>query len=251
MSEALLYAKDIYKSFGPVAALKGVTMAVGRGEVVGLLGDNGAGKSTLAKILVGLYRPDKGEIYFEGRRVSFKSPRDARMHGIEIVYQDLALVEDLPIYRNLFLGREPRRTLGMLDIEAMKRETERLLSEIGINVRRPDDVVRRLSGGERQAIAIARAVKFGAKLVILDEPTAALSVKETEFVLDYIGKLKGKGISVIFITHNIFHVYTVADRFVILEHGSKIADLEKACIGGPEVIIDIIAQRLRPDEVRC
>ncbi len=251
MPEPLLYAKDIHKSFGPVAALRGVTMAVGRGEVVGLLGDNGAGKSTLAKILVGLYRPDRGELYFEGRRVNFRSPRDARMHGIEIVYQDLALVEDLPIYRNLFLGREPRRALGMLDIEAMKREAEKLLREIGINVRRPDDIVRRLSGGERQAIAIARAVKFGAKLVILDEPTAALSVKETEFVLDYIGRLRDRGISVIFITHNIFHVYAVADRFVILEHGSKIADLEKRCVERPETIVDIIAQRLRPDQVGC
>jgi len=235
----------IYKRFGAVEALKGVNFEIARGEVVGLVGDNGAGKSTLAKIMVGFYQPDRGEIYFEGKKVRFKSPREARKRGIEIVYQDLALVEDLNIYRNLFLGREKTRKLGflkLLDKKTMKNEAFKLLREIGINVRTPDDIVKYLSGGERQSIAIARAVRFGAKLLILDEPTAALSIRESEKVLEYIKELKSKGISVVVISHNVYHVYSVADRFVVLDRGVKIADIEKKYVS-PEDVIDIIARR--------
>ncbi len=245
MSTPLMELKGIYKRFGTVEALKGVDFHIMKGEVVGLVGDNGAGKSTLAKIMVGFHQPDRGEIYFEGKRVVFKSPRDARERGIEIVYQDLALVEDMNIFRNLYLGRELTKKLGPLKLlskRAMKEEAFKLLREIGINVRTPDDVVKYLSGGERQSIAIARAVRFGAKLLILDEPTAALSIRESEKVLEYIKDLKSRGISVVVISHNVYHVYSVADRFVVLDRGVKIADIEKKYVTAEDVI-DIIARR--------
>jgi simple sugar transport system ATP-binding protein len=185
--------RGIVKRFGPVLALDGVDFRVGRGEVVGLVGDNGAGKSTLAKIMVGYYRPDAGEIYFEGRRVVFRSPADARRLGIEIVYQDMALVPYMSVYRNIFLNRELARGFGpfkVLDKARMRRIAAKLLEDLGIARRDPDVEVGVLSGGERQSIAIARAVYFGAKLIILDEPTSALSVKETERVLGYVASLK-------------------------------------------------------------
>lgn len=241
MSEYLVEMRGIKKSFGRVQALKGVDFWVKRNEIVGLLGDNGAGKSTLIKILVGYYRPDEGEIYFEGRKVSFKSPWDSRKLGIETVYQDLALVNLMPIWRNFFLGREVMKgPFGTLDVKRMKKITIEALKDIGIFVRSPDETVAFLSGGERQAIAIARAIHFGAKLLILDEPTAALSVGETQRVLEHILEAKRRGIAVIFITHSIYHVYEVADRFVLLEKGEKIGDLEKSETT-PEKIMEIIA----------
>ncbi|MCD6551246.1 ATP-binding cassette domain-containing protein [Thermotoga sp.] len=241
MSEFLVEMRGIRKSFGGVQALKGVDFWVRRNEIVGLLGDNGAGKSTLIKILVGYYQPDEGEIYFEGKRVAFKSPWDSRRLGIETVYQDLALVNLMPIWRNFFLGREiVKGPFGTLDVKRMKKITVGALKDVGIFVRSPDETVAFLSGGERQAIAIARAIHFGAKLLILDEPTAALSVGETQRVLEHILEAKRRGIAVIFITHNIYHVYEVADRFVLLEKGEKIGDLEKTETT-PEKIMEIIA----------
>lgn len=235
---------NISKSFGRVQALKDVNCTVGYKEVLGLLGDNGAGKSTLIKILVGLYPPDKGEIYFEGERAQFSSPQEARARGIETVYQDLALVDLMSISRNFSLGREPTRRVGpfkFLDKRGMDEVCAKSLTEIGIAVRSPDESVSLLSGGERQSISIGRAMHFGAKLLILDEPTASLSIKETVKVLGYVREAKKRGISVIFITHNIYHVYPVADRFAILDRGIKVRDFNKKDVT-PEDIIDIISK---------
>lgn len=243
MNLPLVEMKNIKKSFGKVKALKGVDFSVNRAEVVGLLGDNGAGKSTLIKVLVGYYQPDEGEIYFEGKRVRFSSPREARELGIETVYQDLALVNLMPLWRNFFLGRELVRKLGpvrWLDRKKMRKIALESLADIGISVRNVDDTVAFLSGGERQAVAIARAIHFGAKLLILDEPTAALSVGETRKVLEHILEAKRRGISVIFITHNIYHVYEVADRLVILERGEKIGEYKKEHVT-PQQVMDLIA----------
>ncbi|MCD6267713.1 MAG: sugar ABC transporter ATP-binding protein [Thermotogaceae bacterium] len=243
MSEYLVEMRGIKKSFGRVQALKGVDFHVRKQEIVGLLGDNGAGKSTLIKILVGYHQPDEGEIYFEGKRVFFKSPWDSRKVGIETVYQDLALVNLMPIWRNFFLGREIIRRIGpvkILDVGKMKKIAREVLRDIGIFIRSADETVAFLSGGERQAVAIARAIHFGAKLLILDEPTASLSVGETRKVLEHILEAKKRGISVIFITHNIYHVYEVADRLVLLEKGEKIGDYDKKDVT-PEKVMDIIA----------
>lgn len=235
---------NISKSFGKVQALKDVNFAVNYNEVVGLLGDNGAGKSTLLKTLVGFHKPDKGEIYFEGEKVSFSSPLEARLRGIEIVYQDFALVNLMSIARNFFLAREPIRKFGplqFLDKERMIKESERVLKEIGVNIRSTEETVSYLSGGERQAVTIGRAIFFGVKLLALDEPTANLSIKEASKVLDIIKQAKNQGISVIFITHNVYHVYPVADRFVVLDHGIKIAEYNKGEVS-PEEIIETIKE---------
>jgi simple sugar transport system ATP-binding protein len=240
----LINMVNISKSFGKVQALKNVNFAVNYSEVVGLLGDNGAGKSTLLKILVGFYKPDKGEIYFEGEKVSFSSPLEARLRGIEIVYQDFALVNLMSIARNFFLAREPIRKLGpfqFLDKERMNKESERVLKEIGVNIRSTEETVSYLSGGERQAVTIGRALFFGVKLLALDEPTANLSIKEASKVLDIIEQAKNQGISVIFITHNVYHVYPVADRFVVLDHGIKIAEYNREEVS-PEDIVETIKE---------
>jgi simple sugar transport system ATP-binding protein len=228
---ALIEARGITKSFGKVKALEKVNFHVGYQEIVGLVGDNGAGKSTLIKILTGVYPPEEGEIFFEGRRVYFSSPKDARALGIETVYQDLALIEQMSIARNFFLGSEPVKWVGflpLLDSWRMTSTTEEALRGLGITtLRSTEEEVRVLSGGERQAIAIGRTLHFGAKLLILDEPTSALSIVETQKVLGYIQEAKRRGLSVILISHNLYHVYPVADRIVVLDHGRKIADLRK------------------------
>ncbi|MGH2523910.1 MAG: ATP-binding cassette domain-containing protein, partial [Anaerolineales bacterium] len=197
--------ESIVKRFGTVTALIGVDFTVNPREVVALVGDNGAGKSTLIKILTGVYTPTEGQIYFEGRPVQIRSPREARALGIETVYQDLALVNLMSITRNFFLGRELVRKIGLirwLRLREMHNQTQTSLRDIGIEVRSPAEPVERLSGGERQSIAIGRALHFGAKLLILDEPTSALSVAETRKVLTYTLNAKERGLSVIFITHN-------------------------------------------------
>jgi len=236
---SLAEMKGIVKNFGKVQALKGVDFWVEKGEIVGLLGDNGAGKSTLIKILVGYHQPDKGEIRFEGKQVQFRSPWDSRKLGIETVYQDLALVNLMPVWRNFFLGREQKKG-PLMDVKRMKKEAMEYLKTVGIKLRSPNETVAFLSGGVRQAVAIARALYFGAKLLILDEPTAALSVGETRRVLELIRETKEEGIAVVFITHNIYHVYEVADRLVILEKGKKIGDFKREEVS-PEQVMDIIA----------
>lgn len=226
----VVHMEDIVKRFGTIVALDGVTFTVERNQVMALLGDNGAGKSTLIKILTGIYRPTSGRIYFEGQPVEIRSPREAREMGIETVYQDLALIDLMSITRNFFLGRELVRQIGpirWLDMRTMDTETRHALADIGITIRSPNERVGKLSGGERQSIAIGRAVHFGARLLILDEPTSALSVAETRKVLDHILEAKARGLSVIFITHNVHHVYAVADAYTILRHGKKVGTYYK------------------------
>jgi len=222
--------EGIVKRFGTITALDGVDFTVQKQQVMALLGDNGAGKSTLIKILTGVYTPNKGQIYFEGQPVQIRSPRAARAMGIETVYQDLALINLMSITRNFFLGRELARKIGpinWLNMREMNDLTSSSLRDIGIEIRSPTDKVGKLSGGERQSIAIGRTLYFGAKLLILDEPTSALSVAETRKVLTYTLNAKERGLSVIFITHNIHHVYQVADAYTILRHGKVVGTYAK------------------------
>jgi simple sugar transport system ATP-binding protein len=226
----LVRMENISKVFGTITALKDVNFGVERAEVRALLGDNGAGKSTLIKILMGVYQPTSGQIYFENKPVNITSPAQARAIGIEAVYQDLALVNLMSISRNFFLGREMTKKLGpitYLDIRKMNEVCKQSLHDIGIEIRSVNERVGSLSGGERQSIAIGRGVYFGAKLLILDEPTSALSVAETRKVLTYIENARERGLGVIFITHNVHHVYMVADSYTIIRHGMNVGTYYK------------------------
>ncbi len=221
-SAPLVEMRGIEKRFGPVSALRSVDFAVQPGEVVGLVGDNGAGKSTLMKILTGVYRPDAGEIRFEGRRVHFHSPLDSRRLGIEMVYQDLGLAENLDTVANLFLGRELTRRVGpwrLLDEAAMERRAHEHLTALRVELPSLRLAVERLSGGQRQAVAVARATAFAAKLVIMDEPTASLAVAEAGKVLELIRRLRAQGVSVVLISHRLQDVLEVSDRVVVLNRG--------------------------------
>jgi simple sugar transport system ATP-binding protein len=233
----LVEMRDIHKWFGPIYALRGMNITVKRNEILGLIGDNGAGKSTLIKILSGFHLPDKGEIWFEGKRAHIQSPRDAKALGIETVYQEQALAPHVSISRNVFMGREPTRALGFLDRKVMAVESLNALAKIGLHLRNPESIVETLSGGQRQGVAIARVLYFKAKLVILDEPTIALSVKESQQVMDFMKQLRDEGLSVVFITHNMYHAYQVAERFVIITHGENTADVKKG-----ETSIDHLAE---------
>lgn len=222
MDEPILEVRNVSKLFGSVIALSEVSAKVHRGEVTCLLGDNGAGKSTLIKILSGVHQPTEGEYCFEGKPIVLRSPREARALGIATVYQDLSLLPLMPIWRNFFLGAEPekgRTLLRRFDADFAKRTVRAELGKMGIDIRDPDQPVGTMSGGERQSVAIARAVYFGAKVLILDEPTAALGVKQAAMVLRYIAQARARNLGVIFITHNPQHAYPVGDRFVILKRG--------------------------------
>jgi simple sugar transport system ATP-binding protein len=248
----LVEMRGIVKQFGSVEALRGVDFQVNRNEIVGLLGDNGAGKSTLIKILTGVYTPTRGEIYFDGQPVTIDSPHAARMIGIETVYQDLALVPLMSISRNFWLGQEPTHGWGpfrVLDQKVMAEKARDALLDIGIRIRNAEESVGSMSGGERQSIAIGRAVYFGKKLLILDEPTSALSVKQTGEVLNYTRRAKERGLSVIFITHNIAHVHEVADRFTIIRGGRKIGDFHKHEVSELEVAQMVMSGSV-PDRLR-
>ena len=226
----VVYMENIVKRFGPVSALNGVNFDVRPREIMALLGDNGAGKSTLIKTLTGVYTPTSGQIYFEGKPVEIRNPHDARAVGIETVYQDLALVNEMSIGRNFFLGREPTRQFAFfkfLDMKTIADQTRESLADVGIRIRSANENVGKLSGGERQSIAIGRAVHFGAKLLILDEPTSALSVAESQKVVDYTLNAKERGLSVIFITHNVHHVMAVADRYTVIRHSKRVGTYEK------------------------
>jgi simple sugar transport system ATP-binding protein len=232
--------------FGQVTALEKVDFEVRRQEVMALLGDNGAGKSTLIKILTGVHTPTEGQIYIEGQPVQIRTPHDARMLGIETVYQDLALVNSMSIGRNFFLGREPARPIGpfrWLDMGRMARETSKALADIGIKIRSANEKVGKLSGGERQSIAIGRAVHFGVKLLILDEPTSALSVAESRKVLEYTLNAKAQGLSVIFITHNVHHVMQVADRYTVIRHGKRVGTYTREELTADDISDLITGQR--------
>jgi simple sugar transport system ATP-binding protein len=217
----LVRLTDAGKNYGNIIALQGVTLDVGASEVTCVLGDNGAGKSTLIKIIAGLHQHTNGSYEVEGEDVRFSSPREALDRGIATVYQDLAVVPLMPVWRNFFLGNEVRKGPAM-DIAAMRKTAKQELLDMGIDLRDVDQPIGTLSGGERQCVAIARAVHFGAKVLILDEPTAALGVKQSGVVLRYIIQAKERGLGVIFITHNPHHAYPVGDRFLILKRGRSL-----------------------------
>jgi simple sugar transport system ATP-binding protein len=240
----LIELRGITKKFANVVALDHVDFEIRPNEVLGLLGDNGAGKSTLVKIISGVLSADEGTVFQAGRQVKLSSHADAARLGIETIYQDAALVNTLSIYRNMFLGREQTATFGFLRRQSMKKKTmEILASSVQIaGVVSPDQIVGGLSGGQRQAVAIARAVHFRKKILLLDEPTSALSVRETENVLDYMVQLKRDGVSCVFVTHNLYHAYRVCDRFVVLSHGQKVKDVAKNDTSIEE-LTEVIVQR--------
>jgi D-xylose transport system ATP-binding protein len=228
-ADADLEVEGATKSFGAVAALSDVSLRLGRGEVLAVVGDNGAGKSTLIKCVSGAHRLDRGRVRVEGELVALRSPVHARQHGIETVYQDLSLFDNLSVVANLFAGREltaPRRTrvLGWLRNRAMTSRVAEILAELEVNVPNLHAPVGLLSGGQRQAIAVARAVTFATRLVILDEPTAALGVRETRNVLRLVKRLPERGVSVIIISHNLEQVAEVADRVMVLRRGAKVGE---------------------------
>ena len=231
---SLLVIENITKSFGAVQALQGISFTVNQGEVVALVGDNGAGKSTLVKILSGVHAPDSGRFYLDGKVCQFDRPAEARAAGIETVYQDLALVEQLDVAENVFLGKEYihggilGRLIGWLDRYRMRGETSSALDQLHIKIPAPTLSVRRMSGGQRQCIAIGRALIWGRRLLIMDEPVAALGVDETEQVLQMIEKLRdSKGFAFLVISHNMQHVYRIADKIVVLRQGKYRVTLRK------------------------
>jgi simple sugar transport system ATP-binding protein len=241
MNEAphLLAAERISKFYGNIVALRDVSLHVDAGEVTCILGDNGAGKSSLIKILSGVHSQDEGRLFVDGEEVSFASPRDARGRGIATVYQDLAMVPLMSIWRNFFLGEEPLAgppPLRWLDGRKARKVVHDELRAMGIDLRNPDQAVGTLSGGERQAVAIARAVYFGARVLILDEPTSALGVKQAGVVLKYVLRAKERGVGVIFITHNPHHAHPVGDRFVILNRGTSLGTYDKSELDLAELV---------------
>jgi simple sugar transport system ATP-binding protein len=244
----LLEARHVSKYFGSVTALRDVSLQVNAGEVTCVLGDNGAGKSSLIKILSGVFAPDDGEILVDGQPVHFNGPREARAHGIATVFQDLATVPMMSIWRNFFLGQEPTRSFGpvhFLDQGRAKDVMKDEMAKMGINVSDPNQYVGTLSGGERQAVAISRAVYFGARVLILDEPTSALGVRQSGIVLRYVVQARDMGRGVVLITHNPHHAYPVGDRFVLLKLGHvlgsyakseiTVAELTQMMAGGEEL----------------
>ena len=242
MTSEIIKLENIKKNFGSVIALDGVSFNVKLGECHCLLGDNGAGKSTFIKTMSGVHPPSSGEIYFEGKKTVFNSPHDAISKGIATVYQDLGMIPMMSVSRNFFLGNEPtkRGALKLFDHEKANRITEEEMSKFQIQLRSPEQAVGTLSGGERQTVAIARAVYFGAKVLILDEPTSALGVKQTANVLDTINKMRNKGIAVVLITHNVRHAYAAGDRFTVLDRGVTIATADKKDVS-PDKLQNLMA----------
>ncbi len=238
--------RGISKYFGAVTALEDVSLRLEKGEVLGVVGDNGAGKSTLMKVLSGLYTPNKGEIVIDGRPVTFHNPKDARNAGIEMVYQDLALAGNLSIYENIYLGREPvRRFAGLrwVDHGSTKALAQEHLNNLHIHVNSVNQRVEELSGGQRQAVAIARATAFDANVVIMDEPTAALAIREVEKVLGMIKALRNQGVSVVLISHRLDDVFHVCDRVMALFHGRNFAEGRLSDVDHEEVIGWIMGSR--------
>lgn len=246
----LVLMEGITKSFGAIQALRGVDLRLDAGEVLGLVGDNAAGKSTLTKILAGAEVPDGGRIVVDGEEVRFASPADARRRRIEMVYQDLSLCDTLPVANNLFLGREPLRRLAglpFLDKPRMHRAARRMLDDLGIRIPNTHAPVRNLSGGQRQSIAIGRAVSFGPKVLIMDEPTAALAVAEVEAVLRLIRDVSRQGVGVILITHRLQDLFVVCDRIAVMYEGEKVAERAIADTSLEEIVRLIVGREL-PEE---
>jgi simple sugar transport system ATP-binding protein len=233
-----LEVRGLGKYYGNIIALSGISTRVYPGTVTCVLGDNGAGKSTLIKIFAGVHQHDEGDLLIDGTPSRLSSPRDALDRGIATVYQDLALVPLMSVWRNFFLGNEPTRGVGpwrRFDVKMARDRTRSELAAMGIDIRNPDQPVGQLSGGERQSVAIARAVYFGARVLILDEPTSALGVKQAGVVLRYIAQARDRGLAVVFITHNPHHAYPVGDRFLILNRGRSIGDFAKRDITRDEL----------------
>ena len=246
--EALVELTEVGKRYGAIRALKGINLTVRAGEVTCVLGDNGAGKSTLIKIMSGLHPHNEGSLKVDGRELTFGSPREALDHGIATVYQDLAVVSLMEVWRNFFLGSELRSgkyPLAPLRIKEMKRIADEELRKMGIVVKNIDQPIGTLSGGQRQCVAIARAVYFGARVLILDEPTAALGVKQSGVVLKYVAAARDAGLGVVFITHNPHHAYMVGDHFVILKLGRSVLDRNRKEVG----LDELTAQMAGGDEL--
>jgi simple sugar transport system ATP-binding protein len=243
MSNPIIEMREIEKHFGSVIALAGVSLAVHPGEVMCLLGDNGAGKSTFIKTMSGVHAPSAGEMLVEGKPVTFSGPREALDTGIATVYQDLAVIPLMSITRNFFMGREPTKGFGpfrYIDFKHCDGVAREEMKKIGIDVRDPGQAVGTLSGGERQCVAISRAVYFGAKVLILDEPTSALGVRQTSMVLKYVNMVRSKGLGVVFITHNVRHAMAVGDKFTVLNRGKTLGTAKKGEIT-PEELQNLMA----------
>ncbi|MDJ0821590.1 MAG: ATP-binding cassette domain-containing protein [Paracoccaceae bacterium] len=239
----IIQMKDIEKHFGAVIALAGVSLEVYPGECHCLLGDNGAGKSTFIKTMSGVHKPTKGEIIFEGKPMNFDNPRDAMDAGIATVHQHLAMIPLMSVSRNFFMGNEPTKKIAgvpFFDREFADRITMEQMRKMGINLRGPDQAVGTLSGGERQTVAISRAVYFGAKVLILDEPTSALGVRQTSNVLATVDKVRKQGVAVVFITHNVRHALAVGDRFTVLNRGQTLGTAQRGQIT-PDELQDMMA----------
>ncbi|MEM9631607.1 MAG: ATP-binding cassette domain-containing protein [Pseudomonadota bacterium] len=238
MSEPIIHMDKIEKHFGNIIALAGVSFDVYPGECHCLLGDNGAGKSTFIKTMSGVHQPTSGQMFIDGKPVTFHSPRDAMEAGVATVYQDLAMIPLMSVTRNFFMGREPTKGRGILkrfDTSTANEVTMTEMAKMGIRLRSPDQAVGTLSGGERQTVAISRAVYFGAKVLILDEPTSALGVRQTSNVLATIDKVRKKGIGVVFITHNVRHAMAVGDRFTVLNRGKTLGTAARGDIQAEEL----------------
>lgn len=242
--EPIIEMRNIVKRFGNVEALSGVTMTVRKGEVLGLLGDNGAGKSTLVKTLAGVHDPDEGEIIVKGKPRKPWTPLAARDAGIETVFQDRALAPQHSIVTNIFMGREMTNWLGLTQVQKQVDEANRLMREIGFTskVFNPESTVGHLSGGERQGVAIARALYNKADVIVLDEPTTALSLTETQKVFRFVEAVKASGRTVVFIGHNIYHVWEIADRFFVIDRGREAFEGEKSQFAGADHLIDLMHQ---------
>ena len=240
--EPLVRMRNISKRFSGVHALENVDFDLGYGEIVGLVGDNGAGKSTLIKILSGVYKCNKGEIFFKGEKVDIRTPNDAKELGIETVHQDLGLVDNFNVAKNMFLGKEPTK-FGLLNKRYMERESQRILGELGIEISSVRLIARNLSGGQRKAIAVGKAVYSKPRIVIMDEPTAALAVKETEEVLKLMVRLKERELSVVFISHVLQEIFSVTDRIVVLRSGKKVEDKKAGETNMEEIVRLMVGAR--------
>jgi simple sugar transport system ATP-binding protein len=235
----LLEVRRISKRFGGVHALENVDFSLHAGEVVALAGDNGAGKSTLIKLISGVFAPDEGELFYQGQRVTFANPHDARDRGIETIYQDLALADNLDVGANVFLGREPmtrRFGLPMIDRRRMRAEAARTLDTLDIRLDRLDRPVRALSGGQRQCVAIGRALHWNARVLIMDEPTAALGVPEQRKVVSLIQSLKARGVGIVFVSHNLHDIFAVSDRILVLRRGINAGERLAGSTGPDEIV---------------
>ncbi len=246
--EPLLSVRGIVKRFGGLVAVNNVDLDVYPGEVVALLGDNGAGKSTLIKVISGVHKPEAGKIYFEGKEVKMETPMDALKIGIETIYQDLALAENLNVYSNIFLGREKTKDylgfIKVLDHDFMLRESEKVLKKLDIKIPSLKNKIKTLSGGQRQAVAISKSIYWNAKLLIMDEPTAALGVAEQKKVLNLIQILKNQGVAIILISHQMYDVFQVADRIVVMRRGEKVGELDAKKTNPDEVVSLMVGAEL-------